>query len=452
MRVCLLLAACFFSHAAVADLFTAQNAYHKGDYERAFRDYRELAELGQPIAQYNLAFLYLKGLGVPQSDLNAYAWATLAAANGSAPAKGLADTLRPTLPPGSEEAAARITAPYSQGVLDERLMPKVDEQASESLRCKAKKTMLPRPENYPGEAKQKGVNGHVFVVFTVMPDGSSRNPRIFYAVPSRLFDRAVRADILHLHSEVDTAAAPADCRVAYDFKMDHAGDPPRLPGIARDLKRRADEGDTQAAFDYGLLAAAFQNQLHTSPGDAVPFFVKAAQTGSPVAQYVLGTSLLFGWGCRCDVSKAEVWLRSAAAADEPSAQVTLAARALHGEPDAQHVQMAATWLARASASGDAEGRFYYAALLAAAPDEALRDPKRALKLLDQAEDDFGDDPTAREIRAAALAATGDYRGAVKSEEKAIAQTRDLQWDLGPLNERLALYQSGHPWSGYLLAF
>ena len=88
MRVWLLLAASLFSQAALADLFTAQLAYHKGDYERAFKDYRELAELGQPIAQYNLAILYENGEGVRQSDLNAYAWATLAAENGCAQAQG----------------------------------------------------------------------------------------------------------------------------------------------------------------------------------------------------------------------------------------------------------------------------------------------------------------------------------------------------------------------------
>src|SRR5439155_11759079 len=48
---------------AVADLISASTAYQKGDYAKAFRDFRELAELGQPTAQFNLAVMYAKGQG-----------------------------------------------------------------------------------------------------------------------------------------------------------------------------------------------------------------------------------------------------------------------------------------------------------------------------------------------------------------------------------------------------
>lgn len=82
MRAWLLLCAVLLCPAARADLFTADFAYQKGDYERAAKDYRELAELGQPLAQYNLAVMYLKGQAVRESELNAYVWAFLAAGNG----------------------------------------------------------------------------------------------------------------------------------------------------------------------------------------------------------------------------------------------------------------------------------------------------------------------------------------------------------------------------------
>lgn len=451
MRVLLMLAACLFCQPALADLFTAQLAYHKGDYARAFKDYRELAELGQPIAQYDLAIMYANGEGVGQSDINAYAWAKLAAQNGSAQGKALADKLRPQLAPGSEELAAQVTAPYSPAELDEKLMPKLDEPEIAAPRCSGKKIYLEGWDDYPGAAQFDGTEGRVFVAYTVMPDGSSRNPRIFYAVPAQVFDRAVRGDIMHVRRSSDAGSAPTECHMMFNFKFS-SGDLPRLNGYAHGLKYRADHGDAQAAFDYGLLAAAFPRELHTKASDAVPWFLKAAQTGSPTAQFVLGSSLLFGWGCRCEESKAEVWLRSAAAADQPSAQVSLAAHALHGAPDKEHTQMAATWLARASASGDREGMFYYAALLAATPEDALRDPKRALVLIDKVEGDFSEDPMMFEIRAAAQAANGDYRGAVKSEQKALGQAAKLQWDLGPLNERLARYQAGQTWTGYLLTF
>jgi hypothetical protein len=105
VRIFVLLLAALLSQVARADLFTAQLAYKKGDYEAAAKDYRSMAELGNPIAQYDLAALYLNGQGVKRSELNAYAWASLAASNGNAQAKGLADRLRPNLAPGSEKIA-----------------------------------------------------------------------------------------------------------------------------------------------------------------------------------------------------------------------------------------------------------------------------------------------------------------------------------------------------------
>ncbi|HEX4389379.1 MAG TPA: energy transducer TonB, partial [Steroidobacteraceae bacterium] len=194
-----------------------------------------------------------------------------------------------------------------------QLMPKIEERESLSPRCQGKKVKLAGGDSYPSAARLYGTDGRVFVAYTVMPDGSSRNPRIFYAVPTEVFDRTVRGDIMHLRSQPDASAAPTECHVMYNFSI-VGNDLARLKDYAHELKTKADSGDMQAAFDYGLLAAAFPGQLHTNMSDAVPWFLKAAQTGAPTAQFVLGNSLLFGWGCRCEEAKAEVWLRSAAAA------------------------------------------------------------------------------------------------------------------------------------------
>jgi len=149
MRALLVLVAVLLCAPARADLFTAQLAYQKTDYERAFRDYRELAELGQPVAQYNLAIMYAKGQGVRQSELNAYAWATLAAEGGESRGKSLADELRPLLAPGSEKIAEDIRAPFSRAALDARLMPKIEDDQDTEGRCRQFK----RPDvAYPADA------------------------------------------------------------------------------------------------------------------------------------------------------------------------------------------------------------------------------------------------------------------------------------------------------------
>jgi TonB family protein len=449
MRALLLLLAALLCAPARADLVTAQLAYHKADYERAFKDYRELAELGQPVAQYNLAIMYAKGQGVRQSELNAYAWATLAAEGGYAGGKSLAEELRLGLAPGSEKIAEDIRAPFSRAALDARLMPKVEEDADARANCRVLKVA---DLTYPPDAERNGVQGNVFVEFVVMPDGSTRNPRILYAVPTGAFEPAVRTMVLHLrYKPREPGNKPAHCHVMYRFliRARSAADYPDLQKFTTVTLKKAEAGDIDAELVYGMLLAGLPQLGHTQ-SDALPWFLKAAQGGSRSAQYVVGSSLLFGMGCHCEENKGEVWLRRAAVADQSNAQVTLAAYALRGTPDAANTKLAAVWLERAAASGDHDGTYYLSALLAATPLEQMRDPKRALSLLEKVKADVSTDPTVFEIRAAAQAASGAFQDAVSSERRAIAMATKLKWDLAPLNERLAHYESRQPWYGDLL--
>jgi len=446
MRTLPLFVAALLCVPARADLFTAQLAYQKADYERAFKDYRELAELGQPVAQYNLAVMYANGQGVRQSELNAYAWATLATEGGEARGKSLADKLRPRLAPGSEKIAEDIRAPFSRAALDARLMPKVEDDQDSRTGCH----LLKADSDYPLEARRQGIQGEAFAEVVVMPDGSTRNPRILYAVPTGVFEPAVRTLALHLrYAPREAGARPAHCRLMYRFEISGGARYPELEKFVRVEHEKAEAGDTEAEFVYGMLLAGFP-QLGHHPSDAVPWFLKAAQGGSPGAQYVLGSSLLLGIGCHCEENKGEVWLRRAAAADQSSAQVTLAALALRGTPDTASTKLAAMWLERAAASADHDGMYYLSALLATTPVEQMRDPQRALSLLAKVKADLSTDPTVFEVRAAAQAASGAFADAVRSERRAITMAGRLKWDLAPLNERLAHYESRQPWYGDLL--
>jgi hypothetical protein len=55
----------------------------KRNYKSAFDYLLEAARYGEPQAQWRLATLYLNGLGVVQSEAEAYMWAAIAAANGN---------------------------------------------------------------------------------------------------------------------------------------------------------------------------------------------------------------------------------------------------------------------------------------------------------------------------------------------------------------------------------
>jgi len=119
--------------------------------------------------------------------------------------------------------------------------------------------------------------------------------------------------------------------------------------------------------------------------------------------------------------------------------------------DEASAKRALVWLERA-ARQNADGKFYLAALLAASPIDDVRDAKRAGELIEGVFRDYNDDPTTFEIRAAARAGMGDFKGAIADQNKALAKARKLEWDVRPQNERLKEYEAHRPWRGDILVY
>ncbi len=58
------------------------DAYDRGDYGTALKEFRPLAEQGHTEAQMNLGIMYSQGQGVPKDYVQAYRWYTLAVGQG----------------------------------------------------------------------------------------------------------------------------------------------------------------------------------------------------------------------------------------------------------------------------------------------------------------------------------------------------------------------------------
>jgi TPR repeat protein len=79
--------------ATASDFQSGLSAYNRGDYITAFRNWYPLADHGDAPAQAGLGFLFHKGLGVAQDDVEAAAWFEKAAGKGQAEAQLLLGTL-----------------------------------------------------------------------------------------------------------------------------------------------------------------------------------------------------------------------------------------------------------------------------------------------------------------------------------------------------------------------
>jgi len=454
------------SPSARADIYGAVSAYEKQDFSAAFEQFTALAEIGQPVAQLDLAKMYELGQATSQSDIYAYAWASLAAQNGEAEGKKLADEIGPRLAPGSERIAGWITGSYTSEALSQGLLPDPQAQKSgqadkdEDEQAKQCKWVKVTPPAIPSAVAMNREEGEVFAEFTLMPDGTARLPRVVFEFPAGLFGPVVRDLILRgTFNKRPPDSGPIDCpgflRFTNGTWYDHFGASlngySHLSQLAKRMHERAIAGDPNSEFVYGMLLTAAP-QLGADQASGLAWVVKAAQAGLPQAQFEVGFSLLGALGCRKDEAKALQWLHFAAAQNEPNAEVILATRALHGTPDASKLEEAASWLEKAAAQGNQNGRLYLAALLAAAPQPGMRNPVRALEMVSTESKDIGDDPVLYEIRAAAEANQGDFKRASDTEQEAISKARSLNWDLSPLEQRLIGYQSSKPYYGDLLEF
>jgi TPR repeat protein len=83
----LLILAVLVALPVLADFQAGLDAYQKGDYVGAVKEWRPLADSGDDVAQYNLGLLYLDGHGVPQSPVEAANWFRRAAEQDNAQAQ-----------------------------------------------------------------------------------------------------------------------------------------------------------------------------------------------------------------------------------------------------------------------------------------------------------------------------------------------------------------------------
>jgi TonB family protein len=440
---------------ASADLYTAAAAYQKQDFARSFEVYRELAELGRREAQENLAAMYVDGEGVKRDNALGYAWAVIAKENGGgAGVQNIIDQLEPHLTPAARARAAEVQSKFGMVALSERLLPTPDlPGAPLTAPCKVAGAADPGTY-YPSEAKASELSGAVQLEVTVAPSGRARNVHVLYSLPTRVFDvpgRRVAFDTRYTTPRESGVAVSCTLQFKVKFKISVDGAKPEasseLKESTAESKAKADAGDPGAQLLYGLLLET-RSELNTKREDVMPWFVKAAQAGMPIAQYLVGIRLLSG----IDETKGLRWLQLAADAGQPDAQAALGNYLLRRKPDSEALAKAQGLLEKAAASDSRDGKYELAALLATSPDAERRDPKRALDLLKQIIQYVDFDPTVFEIRAAAEAMLGDFEAALGDQKTALEKARKLGWDLKDLEARLADYTAGRTWSGDLFAF
>jgi TPR repeat protein len=448
---------------AHADLYAAVAAYGKKDHGRAFELFRELAELGHPLAQETLAIMYVMGEGVKRDNVAGYAWAQIAReTDPRAKVQPIIDQLEKSLSSDARARVAEIRGKFGRQALEAELLPLPrgaagTEEAgspSEPVQPTCRMTQPVNPgDYYPEEAIRAGVSGSVFIATTVLPDGRARNPRALLSLPPNGFDlagRSVAFESAYKAPIVDGVAVPCYLTFWVRFALRPADTERVLRAELEKLKTGVTAGDPLAQMQYALLKTGWVN-LNRENENIAPLLIEAAQAGLPTAQFSVGFYSLAGLNVTRDRAKGLRWLELAADKGHHDAEVMLATELLRARPGAADVARARDLLEKAAAADHVSARYFLADLLLEA-GAAPADPRRSLELLGEVMKYLEQDPSAFEVRAAALSQTGDFKAAVAAQKRALARARKLHWDVAPQEERIALYSKNQPWTRRLLDY
>ena len=80
--IVLVLALALSARVLAADFQAGLDAYNRGDYATALKEWRPLAEQGNASAQHKVGFMYSRGKGVMQNYAEAVKWYRLGAEQG----------------------------------------------------------------------------------------------------------------------------------------------------------------------------------------------------------------------------------------------------------------------------------------------------------------------------------------------------------------------------------
>jgi TonB family protein len=436
---------------AHADLGAASRDYKNGDFAGARAQFLSLAELGEARAQYNLGVMSLRGEGTAKDAGAAAGWFRAASSNGQDGMKPLdLELLEAGLKSREQEAAQAIFARYGQDAIATRVLP-----ATPPYRC-AHRYTPPRTKQmskarYPLGAIVDRQDGVVIMQVTIGIDGLAHDPEVLAAAPLRKFDEAAVDVVLESRFYPATVdGKPVEAR--YDMKITFfivEGGALWNVTAVRKLRELADTGDYGAQYFVGLLGLLDQTLKIPEP-DARQLILKSAQSGLAEAQYWVGRNLRNESLCT-GVDKMRPWYEQSAA-KLGTAQIALVQQMLH-DPDANaHVDAIAKLIRQATEATDPYSLKHAVALLSVPPYPALADAPAALvaaKKLDGMNADY--DPQVLEVLAAAYAANGDFDRAVKRQKTAIEDAKELYWNTGAMQARLAAYEGKRTWSGDLLA-
>lgn len=352
-----------------ADLLSATLDYNQNNYRKAFKQFQQLAELGNKDAIYNIGVMHLHGQGVDKNPARAYAWFSLAAEFGLEEARSAAQIIanqlkQPALLAQEQQA---LFGKLNYALFSDTLKPVFSAAPVNESSEKLPERIYTLDPQYPKEAYEKGIEGWVWLEFDVDESGAVTDIDIIDAFPNRTFDRAIYNAVKHWRYQPYQVngqnAAYRNRSLLYHFttfkgKRYQASFAKQKREYQRKISRLIEEAEQGNALVQYYIAnwmvtddhnatrlLKYHWQQDTAGSDLL---LDSAINGYPNSQYRLGANLLRGEFTQADRKKGLNWLLYAAQAGNSFAQYRLARELLDKRYVEYDPEKAQRWLEQAA--------------------------------------------------------------------------------------------------------
>lgn len=446
---------------AAAGYVDAIEAYNAGQFEIARSHFEYMARLGHATSQHNLAIMLLRGEGGPSQPEDAFAWFSLAAEAGYDPARKIYSQMAPLA--GAEDLGSveELRKLYGIEASVERLSKLIGN--FQPLRVDVAR---PRAFEYPYSARKKGRQGWVLIEVDTNAAGEMKDARAISGVNAREF-----ADFAVAGIQYNLRQKPPDDRAVSrfgvlpvtfalagttDYGLVQHLEIEGRPGYSVDetlvdqLCEEGKRGDPRSLIVCGFMHMFDRRIGETDRQVGCQAIVRAALAGQPEAAMLVG-SVLAGTSDPVLMDEGVAWWEVAAQNGSHAARARALDAWLHdGAIDDALVVRARNWILMILEGDDDWAIKHVVALLAAHPDQRIRDPERALDLMPRLSRRGLYDPQIGELSAAAYAALGRRNRAIWAQESAITLAGRRGWDISGMRRRLASYEAGGTWYGDLI--
>jgi TPR repeat protein/S1-C subfamily serine protease len=288
---------------AIADFDRGLEAYHRGDYATALKEFRAGAEQGDMDAQYGLGVIYRDGQGVTEDVVEALRWFELAATQGYAMA----------------QFNIGVIYAYGQGV------PKNDAQAARWFH----------------QAAEQGLASAQFELGIIYANGNGVQQ-----------DNAEAVRLYRLAAEQGHASAQNNLGVMYEFGQGVSKDEGEA---VRWYRLAAEQGLALAQSNLGIMYA-YGIGVTENVKEAAIWFRAAAEQGNIRAQKWLALMYKEGFGVPKNEAEAAQWYKIAALIGDADAQYRLGRMYDFGQGVPKDKAEAVRWYRLAAEQGHAEGQ------------------------------------------------------------------------------------------------